>query len=213
VRASALPYRESLVRTLRQFGPTLLLLGCMFNWWWSLHGDWALSLGSVQYSYLDVITVTKGLFSVDGRLYFANSAKWGIYAGIGSHRPPPVTVVSLGPAAQCAFHRRDVFRDGAVYLLPLTEWDAAAERSGFSRFGFAGVWEPETQGWGLQRGVSVPWWFFVAVFAISPMRSAVRIWTRRQRPRDACRRCGYDLRATPDRCPECGTSCAPAAGT
>jgi hypothetical protein len=61
------------------------------------------------------------------------------------------------------------------------------------------------------RGIAVPHWFLALLFAILPalhFRAAIRS-RRRDRTR-LCRTCGYDLRATPDRCPECGTSPGPA---
>jgi hypothetical protein len=54
--------------------------------------------------------------------------------------------------------------------------------------------------------VIVPFWLVTAVFtAIPAARGVVRFRRRRRkRPAGLCPRCGYDLRATPDRCPECG---------
>ena len=56
----------------------------------------------------------------------------------------------------------------------------------------------------------VPYWFVVVVSALPSCLWLARAHARRVRARRArlgkCARCGYDLRATPDRCPECGAA-------
>jgi hypothetical protein len=64
------------------------------------------------------------------------------------------------------------------------------------------AWRPDDTGY---LGVRVPAWFCTAV-PLPPV-VAIPLWRRRLRRRRAegvCPQCGYDLRATPDRCPECG---------
>jgi hypothetical protein len=54
--------------------------------------------------------------------------------------------------------------------------------------------------------LTLPYWLFVVTFAILPLSYVVRVIRCRHRLREGlCEICGYDLRATPDRCPECGT--------
>ena len=54
--------------------------------------------------------------------------------------------------------------------------------------------------------VVVPHWWLVTVLAAVPGLAAARAVRRHQRAAGSrCAACGYDLRATPGRCPECGT--------
>ena len=72
--------------------------------------------------------------------------------------------------------------------------------NGFAGFACGHVSEGATHWW-----LITPLWFWLVAFAVLPARSCACALTKRRRICNAsCPTCGYDLRATPDRCPECG---------
>jgi hypothetical protein len=56
-------------------------------------------------------------------------------------------------------------------------------------------------------GLFLPGWSVLALAGLLPIgRFARCVLQRRVNASGLCPACGYDLRATPDRCPECGTA-------
>jgi hypothetical protein len=100
----------------------------------------------------------------------------------------------------------------------------AADRASFNQFfapygarGAAGVWWvtiPDRRHYQWHGLFHVPHWTLALLTSIVPTTWLVRRWRRRQRlTAGRCLTCGYDLRATPDRCPECGAASDVAART
>jgi hypothetical protein len=57
------------------------------------------------------------------------------------------------------------------------------------------------------KNIRVPYWSLALILGVAPTaRVANIVRSRRCRRRGLCHVCGYDLRASPERCPECGTT-------
>jgi hypothetical protein len=133
--------------------------------------------------------------SVDGSVWMWRQWRWV---------PPSTSVYSIHDA--CERRRRERAWHGWEYLprfsvvMPMTG-------SGWESAGFA--FRRESQHYPARVSdnhvIAVPYWFLAAA-SMAPlvMQAPARARRWRRRRRNVCESCGYDLRATPGRCPECG---------
>ncbi len=71
-------------------------------------------------------------------------------------------------------------------------------------FGFACFHNPHPNYAERFAEIMLPWWSMALLTAALPVIRLRRWWKRKPFVSGLCRSCGYDLRATPERCPECG---------
>lgn len=101
---------------------------------------------------------------------------------------------------------------------PLPRWGPSARPSWWTRLGFHYRRQvDDNKGWTKNNwGVVVPYWSLAALTFVLPASWWMSTRKRRRRAarvgRGLCPACGYDLRGTPARCPECGTSASAATG-
>ena len=95
-----------------------------------------------------------------------------------------------------------------------------ASDAGYGRRRFAGFEWSETTWWGHAsenvvrsfhippyRVIGVPYWFIAALLSLPFVRALLSSLRRRRRlAQQLCPDCGYDLRGSPERCPECGAA-------
>jgi hypothetical protein len=168
----------------------------------------------------------RGLYAtaVYGAFVVAVMLRVGGYLGVG---------LTVNPGFG-TFHQV-MLSDGRLTVMHFGDWPYRVsdvrlawrgETTGMPSYGVALVNVHEWRGVFAGSGVVNSWgdptrppaWFsaqaFPVMYVVAPAAGLVvlhvvgawRAWRRRVRGRGLCRVCGYDLRASPERCPECGTA-------
>jgi hypothetical protein len=130
-------------------------------------------------------------------------AMYGINAGFKYVRGPAAMDMNDYCKAWAPHSRCATYVSGAGFFLGRNGWDRKVSRW----TGQAPSCDDVAQG----LVVGIPFWF-IAVLSQLPLALRVRqCIALRVRGPGHCVRCGYDLRATPERCPECGSTSMQAA--
>ena len=190
----------SVTRTPLQRASCAVLAFCLVNALWSIIGSWSISFGGVSYHYFDSASRQSGIYSRRGYLVIALRQSSFFGAGIRpsdwqTRKPTRQTIpwsisadMSISPQMFTWHRGNGIIDDGPRTIFPglLVNWQNQSMR---------GEW--------YNRGIAVHWVLLSALTGVVPAFALVR-HGRRVRDRH-CSVCAYDLRATPDRCPECGT--------
>lgn len=136
-------------------------------------------------------------FEWGGRGYYVSSVN-GQLGVIQTSRPFGIATYNFG---SYAVHERE-----PIGVLEAAVSNDATHRWGVVSFGSGNV-HPTSQFMGQLGWLSIPMALPVALLFIpAGFRMRAMLRQRSRQNRQLCIVCGYDLRGTPDRCPECGAT-------
>lgn len=194
-------FLEPVTGTRTQRVALLIFAFCLINALWSIVGYWTVCLGGENYEYYNNSWYHSGVYSCRG--YFIVSIRDSsplVALGIR-----PLTDGNRTPVRQAISWSVSAAMDIRPSMFKYQQWNGIIDdRPNTILPGVVVTWqnEPWRREW-YNHGIAIHWGWLCLLSGSLVM---IPLFRRGRRVREGgCAVCGYDLRATPDRCPECGS--------